>query len=153
MKKYLAGVMGGLLLSATSMAAEQHMVDMADSLNAEQFYQSSNPDSLWSSALNMPWAKQSAVNVYDDPYPQTTGAEVHEGGNRYAPGKLINVRAEFNAQTAQYEGSSAWAGQALHWQMAEICPAGYQRIAEWVEPVGQSQWWLYFQFTCIAPAG
>lgn len=159
MKKIVSVLVLGLA-ATLAQADDQHMVDMADGLGAHQFYQAQNPDSLWSSDLAMPWAKQSAVNAYEDE--KTTGelvtqvvnpqtSKTYEGGNRYAPGKLINVRQAFDPRAKVYVGSSSWASQALYADMAENCPAGFQRIAEWAEPIAEGGFYLYFQFSCIAP--
>lgn len=161
MKKIIAVALMGLLAAPWLSAEEEHMVDMADGLNAGGFYDKQNPDSLWSSDLSMPWAKQSAINAFDEA-PRTGGIEsetiglpsggkLHEGGNRFAPGKLINVRAEYSLQVQQYPGSVSWASQKLYVEMAQICPAGFQRIAEWSQPATQVSFFLYYQFSCIAP--
>lgn len=149
---------------------EKHMVDMADRLNTQEFYESKNPDALWSSELKMPWAKSGAINAYEDsekPSQETaavaggseTPAAVSRGesvgsvkGQSVDADQLINIRVLYTLapEKSRASYSPVSAQNELFRQMGSTCASGFQKIAEWSEPAEQQDdYYLYYQFKCM----
>jgi len=144
-----------------------HMVDMADGLNTQEFYDSKNPDGVWSSELKMPWAKTGAINAYEDktqPSDSSTsessgvaasgavaGVTVGEvNGKSVDADQLVNIRVLYtlDAEKSRASFSPVSAQNELFRQMSKHCSNGFQKIAEWSEPEG-SDYYLYYQFKCM----
>jgi hypothetical protein len=175
-----------LVSGAVAQAEEQkveagnkkHMVDMADGLNTQDFYDSKNPDAIWSSELKMPWAKTSAINAYDEnekssadkssaksgvdqirednlsaPTPVSESAGKSTGkvnGKTVDADQLVNIRVLYtlDAEKSRASFSPVSAQNELFRQMSKYCSNGFQKIAEWSEPEG-SDYYLYYQFKCM----
>jgi hypothetical protein len=173
-----AALMGSAVAQAEEAKAkpgkEKHMVDMADGLNTQEFYDSKNPDGVWSSELKMPWAKTNAINAYDDTAKSSgsqssgdktaiqsdnvstgtaasgsvTTGEVN--GKKVDADQLVNIRVLYtlNAEKSRASFSPVSAQNELFRQMSQYCANGFQKIAEWSEPEG-SDYYLYYQFKCM----
>ncbi len=63
----LAVVLTGSVNVVQAEAAKQkkHLVDMADGMNQQEFYDAKNPDALWSSDGAAPWTRSEAVNAWE----------------------------------------------------------------------------------------
>lgn len=177
--------MSALLLNGVALQAEEakaadnagkqkHMVDMADGLNTQEFYESKNPDGVWSSELKMPWAKSNAINAYDEnskssgKVSSSDGAVVREenisaqvarpdsvktgevNGKKVDADQLVNIRVLYtlDAEKSRASFSPVSAQNELFRQMSQYCSNGFQKIAEWSEPEG-SDYYLYYQFKCM----
>lgn len=145
--------------------SDKHMVDMADGLNTQDFYDSKNPDGVWSSELKMPWAKSDAINAYEDngKSPEQAASDEKPAGNVIAgesTGKvngqpvdadqLVNIRVLYtlDAENSRASFSPVSAQNELFRQMSRHCSNGFQKIAEWSEPEGKD-YYLYYQFKCM----
>jgi hypothetical protein len=157
---------------------KKHMVDMADGLNTQEFYDSKNPDGVWSSELKMPWAKTGAINAYEEKDKSAAGkapassdngtireenisrpAMVSEStgqttgqvnGKTVDADQLVNIRVLYtlDAEKSRASFSPVSAQNELFRQMSKYCSNGFQKIAEWSEPEG-SDYYLYYQFKCM----
>ncbi len=152
---------------------KQHMVDMADSVNNNEFYQSENPDGVWSSELKTPWAKSDAINAYSEG-DKPAGTRVGEAadaaaatggstatapstdtvgdvnGTKVNPDQLVNIRARYSMdENAASSLTPVFAQNTLFRQMSHTCKNGFQKIAEWSEPVQGNDYYLYYQFKCM----
>jgi hypothetical protein len=171
-------LVNGMALQAEEVKKEKHMVDMADQLNTQEFYDSKNPDALWSSELKMPWAKSSAINAYEDgkqsndvkssdkkpstaTETQAATAAIKEeniakpvtgevNGKKVDAEQLVNIRVLYTLETEKSRAafSPVSAQNELFRQMSKYCSNGFQKIAEWSEPEG-SDYYLYYQFKCM----
>jgi hypothetical protein len=173
------------LVSALSVQAEEapakkkHMVDMADGLGSQEFYESKNPDAIWSSELKMPWAKTSAINAYDSSEKKDSAINAYEekpksaavkqeslaaaapakpdaavgkvNGQEVDGEQLVNIRVLYtlDAEHSRASYSPVSAQNEMYRQMSGVCSQGFQKIAEWSEPVAGSDYYLYYQFKCI----
>jgi hypothetical protein len=150
----------------------KNIVDMADSVNNQDFYDTKNPDAVWSSELKMPWAKSSAINAYDDKKQPSEGSASESSGTASAGvaatgavagvtvgevnGKkvdaeqLVNIRVLYTLDAANSKASFSpvTAQTELFRQMSKHCTNGFQKIAEWSEPEG-SDYYMYYQFKCM----
>lgn len=165
-----------VLATAGSVQAEEgkkkHMVDMADGLNTQEFYDSKNPDAIWSSELKTPWAKSGAINAYEDndsatnktegtakeeslgaSSPAATTGQVtgQVNGKTVDADQLVNIRVLYtmDAEKSRASFSPVSAQNELFRQMSKTCSNGFQKIAEWSEPVEGSDYYLYYQFKCM----
>jgi hypothetical protein len=153
---------------------KMHMVDMADGLNTQEFYDSKNPDGVWSSELKMPWAKTGAINAYDEKAKSSNannGTILEENISKQAAAsvsestgqttgqvngkivdadQLVNIRVLYtlDAENSRASFSPVSAQNELFRQMSKYCSNGFQKIAEWSEPEG-SDYYLYYQFKCM----
>lgn len=156
---------------------KKHMVDMADGLNTQDFYNETNPDGIWSSDLKTPWAKSTAINAYEenDHAANKTESAAKEkslgtataagtagqiaGGNATGSvnGKtvdadqLVNIRVLYtlNPENSRASFSPVSAQNELFRQMSKTCSNGFQKVAEWSEPVAGDDYYLYYQFKCM----
>lgn len=166
-------LVSSMAVQAEEAKKEKHMVDMADQLNTQEFYDSKNPDGLWSSELKMPWAKTNAINAYDDKQQAATGevsstvvskdgtGGVQEStparpvtgevnGKKVDAEQLVNIRVLYTLDASQSSASFSpvSAQSELFRQMSRYCSNGFQKIAEWSEPEG-NDYYLYYQFKCM----
>ncbi len=171
-------LVASMAVQAEEAKKEVHMVDMADQLNTQEFYDSKNPDGLWSSELKMPWAKTNAINAYDDAkasgatnkagginayqdtQPAAAGAIKEENVSKPVTGdvngkkvdaeQLVNIRVLYtlDAEKSRSSFSPVSAQNELFRQMSKYCSNGFQKIAEWSEPEA-NDYYLYYQFKCM----
>ena len=158
-------------------AQSRHMVDMADGLNTQDFYNETNPDGIWSSDLKTPWAKSTAINAYEENEHATDKAEgtaqEESLGKAAASGtagqvagskatgtvkgkavdadQLVNIRVLYtlNPENSRASFSPVSAQNELFRQMSRTCSNGFQKVAEWSEPVSGDDYYLYYQFKCM----
>lgn len=161
--------------TASNKTQPRHMVDMADQLSTQEFYDSKNPDALWSSELKMPWAKTGAINAYEGgeaaaakqqagsaTTSTTTDTAAAASAAATAPlgevngqtvdaDQLVNIRVLYTLtpETSRASHSPVSAQNELFRQMSRTCKNGFQKIAEWSEPEGED-YYLYYQFKCMA---
>ena len=170
-------LVASMTVQAEEVKKEKHMVDMADQMNTQEFYDSKNPDGLWSSELKMPWAKTNAINAYDGAN-ASGGINAYENkqpaanasvsastikeeniskpvtgevnGKKVDSEQLVNIRVLYtlDAEKSRASFSPVSAQNELFRQMSKYCSNGFQKIAEWSEPEG-SDYYLYYQFKCM----
>ena len=65
--------------------------------------------------------------------------------------QLINIRVLYtlDAERSRASYSPVSAQNELYRQMSGVCSQGFQKVAEWSEPVEASDYYLYYQFKCI----
>lgn len=125
------------LLSSTSWAEEEMMVDQADSLDFDSFHK--------------PPKKEAERSIFDffsdsksttnDPLPLKISDEILKVQQRYTP--------EPSKQTINTEQYSAFSAiNALHQQMAKHCPQGWVKTGEWSTPI-DADFQLHYQFHCL----
>jgi hypothetical protein len=170
-------LVAGMTVQAEEVKKEKHMVDMADQLNTQEFYDSKNPDGLWSSELKMPWAKTNAINAYDGATASSAtstngGVNAYEdkqqaastikeeniskpvtgevNGKKVDAEQLVNIRVLYtlDSEKSRASFSPVSAQNELFRQMSKYCSNGFQKIAEWSEPEA-SDYYLYYQFKCM----
>ena len=122
-----------------------HLVDMADGLNAQAFMNAKNPDALWSSSMLVPWTRTNVIKAYE------TGKEDSKITDT---DQLVNIRVMYglNPDNTRASFSPSSAQNELFRQMAHHCSTGFQKVGEWSELVENSDYYLYYQFQCIDKA-
>jgi hypothetical protein len=151
----------------SSAKSGKHLVDMADGLNQQEFYEAKNPEAIWSSEGQAPWTRSEAVNAWEQGEPKSgkvveddmanierpTAKPVMENGKPVEEGRLINVRVRYtlDPENSKASFSPVSAQTELYRQMGSHCGNGFQKISEWSEPVELADYYLYYQFRCMAP--
>lgn len=132
----------GITLADESGQHNNHLVDMADGLNAQAFMNAKNPDALWSSSMLVPWTRTNVIKAYENGQENSKVTDTDQ---------LINIRVMYglDADHTRTSFSPSSAQNELFRQMARHCTAGFQKVGEWSEWVENSDYYLYYQFQCI----
>ncbi len=135
----------GISQADESEQQNNHLVDMADGLNAQAFMNAKNPDALWSSSMLVPWTRTNVIKAYESSKEDSKITDTDQ---------LVNIRVMYSLdpkQTRPFSSPSS-AQNELFRQMAHYCSAGFQKVGEWSEQVENSDYYLYYQFQCIDKA-
>lgn len=143
-----------LLLAATT-ALSQEDVDLADSLNFEEFHKDKKE------AVKVFEKKDETQKVYKDDTPNTVKTETLPSPSANAaastvtaeaaaePGKRFEIRERYTLGRSNKTPYSAfYVIEAMHKQMAEICPNGWNKLKEFSKPVEQD-FYLHYEFECL----
>lgn len=135
----------GVAQADESEQRNNHLVDMADGLNAQAFMNAKNPDALWSSSMLVPWTRTNVIKAYE---------KGKEDSKITDADQLVNIRVMYSldSDNARAAFTPSSAQNELFRQMARHCSAGFQKVGEWSELVENSDYYLYYQFQCIDKA-
>ena len=153
-------VASAVLLTALSLAAsaDEAMVDMADGTDFSAFHeQGAQNEGL----LGLGGERETAV----DPTPIDVSPQSSAGGltsqpvlpgrgdenaaTRHIPGELYIIRARYTLDPARPEQYDLFeALLMLNRQMNQLCPLGWEKEREWMEPVAED-YYLHFRFRCL----
>lgn len=146
------------------------MADQADSLDFEKFHKSADQGkplidlggmlgdkrvegvNVFDRELDNPSGKGS-VQTEDLDGPEAAGPSAGSRFNRHAgpppaSGEVMNIRVRYTLTHSDYTPFLAHtAAHALHSYIADHCPQGWIKRAEWSLPVGADHY-LYYQFQC-----
>lgn len=148
------------LLCALPALATDMDVDEADSLNFESFHTDKKAAiQLWKrepkneTVRQYPAGPQSVENGakglvveerLDGAVAQGRSSQQPSG----QPGQRYEIRERYALGRSSHTPYSAfYVIEALHGQMARLCPQGWQKLAEWSEPVGDD-FYLYYELEC-----
>ena len=160
-----------ILLSAlatalpTAAMAADFDVDDADSLDFESFHEEKdNAVQIWKQGENEWSFKERATKAYaDEEKPssqlqqktvtstQQTAAPVTQQvtQKRAKSGDRFEIRQRYTlSRSAATPYSATHVIENLHQQMADICPAGWEKQREWSVPVAQD-YYLHYEFECL----
>ena len=148
---------------------KKHLVDMADGMNQQEFYNTRNPEAIWSTdGGSAPWTRTEAVNAWEQGEAgKTSGAvkeqdlqtgttrpaavPVLENGKPVEAGRSINIRVRYtlDPEHSKASYSPVSAQSELYRQMGSHCGNGFQKMSEWSTPIEGSDYYLYYQFRCM----
>ncbi len=119
-------------------------VDDADSLDFEAFHRDKNPD-------KKTWEKKSITTSTNkaktDALPLSEKEE-HQSSDSNT-GREYQVRERYSLERSTETPYSAfYVIEALHKQMASLCPKGWEKIKEWSKPV-EKDFYLYYELRCL----
>ena len=156
----LATLSCSVLLCATPALAEDMDVDQADSLNFEAFHTDKKAAiQLWEQAPEKRTVKQYPETRTENTVveerlnrPSAQGASLRQTAEAPAatgkPGQRYEIRERYTlGRSSQTPYSAFYVIEAMHGQMARLCPRGWQKLAEWSEPV-EGDFYLYYELEC-----
>ena len=159
-------LMTGALVQADETKPKKHLVDMADGMNQQEFYATKNPDAIFSSDGSAPWTKSDAVNAWEqtdgktskvvkedlDKIDRPSSSPVLENGKEVEAGTPINIRVRYtlDAEHSKALFSPVSAQNEMYRQMGSHCGNGFQKMNEWSEPIDGADYYLFYQFRCMA---
>jgi hypothetical protein len=160
-----------LLLAAACAAAEEpSMAEQADTLEFEKFHRSAGENTpLLDLGGVLGQKRVEGVDVFDRELDNPNGKGVVQtedlaapdqrastGGSRFnlrpgpppTIGEAMNIRVRYTLTRSEFTPFLAHtAAHALHSYIADHCPGGWIKLAEWSLPVGGDHY-LYYQFRC-----
>jgi hypothetical protein len=159
MKFHRSALLLAVLLAAPAFA--QMDVDQADSLDFHSFHKdkkaaikvwkddrkadektSDQPVKMYEQQP-VAAAPATAAGVSTTAAPSTNAAKAGVEGKRY------EIRERYAlSRSADTPYSAFYVIEALHQQMASLCPNGWQKLAERSEPV-QQDFYLYYELECL----
>ncbi|WP_101757039.1 hypothetical protein [Oceanicoccus sp. KOV_DT_Chl] len=123
------------LLGVSSSTIADFDVDDADTLNFEAFHRDKNPD-------KEVWKQQESKKEV-----QKTGIASTE--TSLNSDKEFEIRERYSlSRSTQTPYSAFFVIEALHKQMAQLCPQGWKKLAERSEPIEQD-FYLYYELKCL----
>ena len=162
-----AALVGAVLATAPALAETD--VDQADSLRFNEFFKDKKDAvKVWkdSDGTLDAGTRQGPVKVYE----QTPTAPAGQSAAPAAPaatastpvaaapaavpgeeatGKRYEIRERYTlSRSAKTPYSAFYVIEAMHQQMAKLCPAGWRKLTERSEPVEQD-FYLYYELECL----
>lgn len=166
-----AALVGAVLATAPALAETD--VDQADSLRFNEFFKDKKDAvKVWKDSDGKLDAgkRQDTVKVYEQtPAPAAAGstapvastpAPAATAGNASVAaaqakagedttGRRYEIRERYTlSRSAKTPYSAFYVIEAMHQQMAKLCPAGWRKLAERSEPVEQD-FYLYYELECL----
>jgi hypothetical protein len=140
---YTARILPILLIFSSPICAEDFDVDDADTLDFESFHKNKKQSTKT-------WKEQRKKASDSEQIPDSP---MHSSASKTLPsashtGKRFEVRERYSLSRSNNTPYSAfYVTEALHKQMAELCPKGWNKLREWSVPV-EKDFYLHYELQC-----
>ena len=130
-------IISSLILCGNTLA--EFDVDDADSLDFESFHADKTPDKkVWRTQK-----KATSETTFDRIGGKVASVE------QTGAGEVYEIRQRYSLYTShQTRYSAFYVIEAMHRQMAELCPSGWQKLREWSTPIN-TDFYLYYELKCL----